>query len=260
MPVHKYIDSHFHVLHMEKKGIDINSILNILFTEQLEYGIDIAVDAENINKRYKTAEKYPCLFLSAGFSPAHVLNKNWKKELNILEKFIKEKKTIAVGEIGLDWHWNYGTKKEQIELFENQLYFADQNKLPVIIHNRNADNEIIASLKKIKPLKGGVIHCFSSDYNFAAKLIDMGFYISFAGNLTFNNAFNLHDTAKKVPESSILLETDSPYLSPVPVRGKINTPLNIQYIYSFYSNLRNININKVKEKTLENFKRLFLKE
>ncbi len=242
---------------MGKKGLQIEKLLYNCFKSTLAFGIDVAVDAEGFNKRLKIAEKYPGLYLSTGFSPAHVLNPKWKMDLNIIKDCVKEDKIVAIGEIGLDWYWNYGTKQEQIELFENQLVFADKFDLPVIIHNRNADKEILETLKRTMPKKGGLIHCFSSDYDFAKKILDMGFYISFAGNLTYKKALNIQDTARKIPLDRILLETDSPYLTPLPFKGKINSPEYIPHIYSFFSDLRGIKVEKASDCIVENFKILF---
>jgi TatD DNase family protein len=257
--MYKITDSHFHILNMEKKGVNISALLDRIFNGFLEYGIDISVDAEQIDRRLEISEKYPGLYLSIGFGPAYVLNENWKADLEKINRYVKYKKIIAVGETGLDWHWNYGTKEKQIELFESQLYLADKHRLPVVIHNRKADMEIEEALKRIKPGRGGIIHCFSSDYDFASSMLDLGFYISFAGNLTFKNAHNLHETACKLPLNRILLETDSPYLSPVPLRGKINTPENIHHTYSYFAELRKIPVDDAARKISENFKRLFLK-
>ena len=245
---------------MEKKRIKIDKFLDNLFKNTLIYGIDIAVDSEGFNKRLEMARKYTGLYLSIGFSPAHVLNPNWNMDLNIIEDYTKEDKIVGIGETGLDWHWNYGTKQEQIELFENQLVLADKLNLPVIIHNRNADKEIIETLKRVMPKRAGLIHCFSSDYSFALKVLDMGFYISFAGNLTYKKALNIQDTAKRIPLDRLLLETDSPYLAPVPFRGKINNPEYISHIYSYFTDLRGMKITEAVDCIEKNFKRLFLKK
>jgi TatD DNase family protein len=245
---------------MEKKGIAVTGLMDKLFNEHLSFGLDVSVDADQFDRRLKLADKYPGLYLSFGFSPAFVQNKYWEKDLGSFDEIPGMEKVRAVGETGLDWHRDYGTREDQTKLFVKQLNFADKYDLPVIIHNRDADKEMIEVLRKFSPGKRGVIHCFTSDYDFAVKVLDLGFYISFAGNLTFRKAYNLHDTARKVPFDRILLETDSPYLSPEPLRGKINTPENIHHTYLFFSELRKIPLEETAGIVARNFEKLFLKK
>ena len=164
---------------------------------------------------------------------------------------------IAIGETGLDWYWNYGTPERQIFLFEKQLELAQKFDLPVIIHNREADKEILDILKKKTPSRGGIIHCFSSDYNFALKCIDLGFFISFAGNITYKKNTIIQEAAKKLPVSSILVETDSPFLSPQQVRELPNTPAFVGYTYKFIAESRGEDINNFIINVKNNFICLF---
>jgi len=184
--------------------------------------------------------------------------------VDTLEKIIVKKKLpgnfkpiTAIGEIGLDWHWNYGTKKQQMELFEAQIQLADKYKLPVLIHNREADQDILNILKQNSLNSRGILHCFSSDYETAVKLIDMGLYISFAGNVSYKKNSVLREVASKIPVESILLETDSPYLSPQQVRGKPNHPGHIAYTYETVADCQNIPLKEFINSIKNNFKSLF---
>ncbi|MCK5199212.1 MAG: TatD family hydrolase, partial [Spirochaetales bacterium] len=162
-----------------------------------------------------------------------------------------------IGEIGLDWNWNYGTKKLQIELFEAQIELANKYKLPILIHNREADKEVIETLKTTPPSSGGIVHCFSSDYQAAVNFLDLGLSISFAGNATYKKNSNLREVAAQIPEESIFVETDSPYLSPQKVRGKLNHPGHIGFIYETIAECRKMAIDELIISVKDNFLKLF---
>ncbi|MCL2294284.1 MAG: TatD family hydrolase [Spirochaetes bacterium] len=257
------IDSHFHYPEMKKKGIDAEKIIKECFDSGMEAMVDVSINVSNYETRLKFALKNKNYFISAGISPwgANDPIEEIEKTTAILETHVSEtkntKKLIAVGETGLDWHWNHGTPEKQILLFEKQLEIAQKFDLPVIIHNREADKEVISSLKKKTPSRGGIIHCFSSDYNFASSCIDMGFLISFAGNVTYPKCAVLAEVAKKIPASSILIETDAPYLSPQEKRAVPNNPGLIGYTYKFIAEQRGEDINTLILSVKENFIRLF---
>ena len=164
-------------------------------------------------------------------------------------------KMIAVGEIGLDYYRNISPKKNQIKIFHELLTLADKINKPVIFHNREADNDILDILSSY-PNVIGVSHCFSSTLSTAKKLLDMGYYISFSGNLTFKNS-TLPSVAKYLPLDRLLVETDSPYLSPEPFRGKVNEPGRTRYVAEKLAEIHNVSFELIAKKTTENINNLF---
>ncbi len=253
----KFVDSHFHLMEMEKRGIDIHQLLESLFQESLVYGLDIGVDEKNWARRLELADRFSSLYITAGLSPACADDPCWRSIIEKIPEWASHPKAAAIGEIGLDWHWDYATRPEQMELFEKQLRLADELSLPVIVHNRNADEDIYRIVSGVKPGKGGVLHCFSSSYDFAARMMDLGFSISFAGNLTYKRSGELRAAAVKIPLASLLVETDSPYLAPQPMRGKTNHPGHIRYTYQLIAELRKIPVPGLANAVAENFKNLF---
>ena len=262
------IDSHFHYMEMMKKDIDAPKVIKECLESGMEALIDISTSISNFDARLQFALKNKNLFISAGISPGKAENQieEIEKMAEVLETQVNNTKIndsgttnrlIAIGETGLDWYWKHGTPERQIFLFEKQLELAQKFNLPVIIHNREADKEILDILKKKAPSQGGIIHCFSSDYNFAIKCIDLGFFISFAGNTTYKKNTIIQEAAKKLPAASILVETDSPYLSPQQVRELPNNPAFVGYTYKFIAEQRGDDIIDLIANVKNNFIRLF---
>ncbi len=201
------------------------------------------------------AKKYDFAYTSIGIHPEEVENLQ-ADYLEILENMAKNnEKVVAIGEIGLDYHWTKETKNKQIEVLENQLKLAQKLNLPVIIHMREATADCMEILKKYKPR--GVMHCFSGSVETAKDVLNLGFYISFTGVLTFSNAKNSIDVLKNIPMERLLLETDAPYMSPAPERGKRCTSDLIRHIIAKIAETKNISAEEVAEICLENTKRLF---
>ena len=262
-------DSHFHSLEMEKKGLDAGVILEKCFSMGMSYALDISTNTETFGKRLDFARLFKGVYITAGLSPgkAERNDSELKSMLEQLEMQLyknssradssREGRLAGVGETGLDWYWNYGTRDRQVHLFRNQLALAEKYSLPVIVHNREADKEILESLKEEKLSRGGIIHCFSSDYSFASKCLDLGFYISFAGNLTYKKSTALHEAAKKLPAGSILVETDAPYLAPGKMRGRLNHPGFIGYTYSFLAEIKDMDVQDLVYSIKTNFINLF---
>ena len=252
------IDSHFHGAVMRKKGMDTHFILKQAIKEGLIGGIDIGLTPDDFPERSAALKLFPSILLSAGCYPSEVEKKTVRELVSSLKDLlVQEKEIAAIGEIGLDWHWNYGTRQAQKELFKEQLVLAKEFNLPVIIHNREADSDVLDILSSIHLPRGGILHCFSSDYNTAKKILDRGFLISFAGNLTYKRNAELRDTAMKVPIDRILMETDSPYLSPQKRRGSLNHPGHIGYIYETVAAVKNMEIHKLIQQIKSNFNGLF---
>lgn len=249
------IDSHFHSMYMQNKGIPIQQHFNELFSNGFLGGLDIGVEPGDTGERKILLQNYPQIRIAAGLYPglaADIMKGSpLTGFLEILENDIRTYSPSAIGEIGLDWYWDYGTRKIQKDLASAQIYLANTYELPIIIHNREADVDLLSLLKTNRCNAGGIIHCFSSNWETAKEFLDLNYYISFAGNVTYKSNNKLRDIIKKIPAGRLLLETDSPYLSPVPRRGKINTPENMIHIYNTAAEIRNepiaLLINQVKE-------------
>ena len=168
---------------------------------------------------------------------------------------MNEKLMIAVGEIGLDYFRNISSKETQIKCFREQLKIAQEIKKPVIIHNRNSDKDMARILEEFPEVRG-VAHCFSSDIDMAKKFLDLGYYISFSGNLTFKNS-HLPEVAKQLPLDRILIETDSPFLSPEPYRGKPNEPARVRFVAEKLAIIFSLPLEKIAEITSENTSAIF---
>ena len=186
-------------------------------------------------------------------SEAHLYNKEVEEKIYNL---CLHKKIIAIGEIGLDYYWEQDKKEEQKNVFRKQLEIAQNLNLPVLIHDREAHEDTFNIIKDFN-LKDVVFHCFSGNKEFAKKCIDKGYYIAIGGVVTFKNAKDLKEVAMTIPLENLLLETDAPYLAPVPYRGKLNTPAYLKYIAQEIANLRNTTIDEIKNITTQNAKRIF---
>jgi TatD DNase family protein len=236
-----WIDTHFHILQSLNKGLTPPEVLGAAFDSGMAWGIDIATDLDSLEQRLAFAGEYPGLYFSVGAYPSLA-----ETELpgtlddELFAQAGSHPSIIAVGEIGLDYHWNFGTPERQRELFTRQLRVANRAGLPVVIHCREAEDDLIQVLKDTPPAHGGVLHCFAGEYAFAAGCLDAGLSISFAGNVTYKKADKLRDVLKRIPLSSLLLETDAPYLSPEPWRGKLNSPERIRYTYGAAADLLGI--------------------
>ena len=195
------------------------------------------------------------LFATAGVAPHHVLETN-ENDLASVRNMLSEEVVVAVGEIGLDYHYDMPPDKQR-ELFAHQLEWAVEFQLPVVIHSREAEDDVLSSLRE-KKCSRGVIHCFTEGPNMARGAVKLGFYVSFAGILTFKNAHELRAIAAEVPLERILIETDSPFLAPVPYRGKRNEPAFVVEVARTIAELHGISLEEVERTTSENTRRLFL--
>lgn len=201
---------------------------------------------------------YKNIYTSLGLHPCEVKN-NFKNLDKIFSLLTTSNKIIAIGEVGLDYYRYKDNRNQQIEAFETQINFATKKNLPVIVHTREANDDmfsIIDSTLKKKNCKF-LIHCFSENSEFCKKLLDLGCYVSFSGIVTFKNALEIKKSAALTPLDRMMVETDSPYLSPEPLRGKLNTPLNVKYVAQYLSKLKNISLDEFSEQTSKNFKNFF---
>ena len=247
------IDTHCHLFFDELKE-DLSSVLKRAADLGVTKFICVGTNIEDSKESYNLALDYENIFSTAGVHP-HDTEEVAENYINELYNLLKNKKVVAVGEIGLDYFKELSDISVQKKIFAEQLELAQKINKPIVFHNRDSDDDIINTLSEF-PNVYGVAHCFSSTYDVAKKLIDMGFYISFSGNLTFKNS-HLPDVAKRLPIDRLLVETDSPFLSPIPHRGKTNEPGRARFVADLLARLHNLSINEVAQITTTNAKAIF---
>jgi TatD DNase family protein len=236
---------------------DIEEVLDRALHAGVTRIIAVGIDIPSSLKALKLAEKYDFIYSTIGYHP-HNANDSDFDGIEELCELAAQPKVVAWGEIGLDFYRLYSPREKQIEAFEQQLDMAIRFNLPVIIHDREAHREVFETLKKYENKKlNGVIHCFSGDYDLAMEFINMGYYISIPGTVTYKKARTVRDVAEKIPLERMLIETDAPFLAPVPKRGKRNEPSFVTYTAQAISSLRGIELEDFGRQTSENAKELF---
>ncbi len=260
----KIVDSHCH-LNFEDFNRDLDKIIDNARKNDIEHMLSISVDLKNFQKIHSISQKYKNIWCTTGVHPNNVPKEITKNDIKILKKKLKDNlsynKVVGLGETGLDFYRSYDNNKNQISFFEAHIQVATEEDIPLIIHTRNADDETIKNLKKFSGIQkfNGLIHCFSSGKELAKCALDIGFYISFSGIITFKKGDQLREIVSYVPIERILVETDSPYLAPVPFRGKRNEPAFTKYILKEVASVKGISDEKVAEITTKNFFKLFKK-
>ncbi len=252
------IDSHCHLIESRFEK-PINEIIDICEASKIDLLLNIATKEHEFNEILKISNKYKQIYNSVGIHPHETENLNQNVFSKINEIIKKNKKTIAVGETGLDFYYNHSEKKDQILSFEKHIETALKHKLPIIVHTRDAEKEtkeILYSYKKNSELSG-VIHCFTGSEQFARDMMNIDFYISFSGIITFKNSSSLREVVSIIDKNKILVETDSPFLAPVPKRGKTNIPAYIIHTIKQISDILDINVKEVEKITSNNFFKLF---
>ena len=253
------IDSHCH-LNFENLINDFNNIINRARKNGITAILSINTKLDEFDPHYQLIKKYQSLFISIGLHPGNV-NSNNIPTVGNLKSYCEYEKVIAIGETGLDFYHSTEFKLEQYKSFENHIECSYETNLPLIIHQRNSEKEIIDVLnnyQKSKPLKL-IFHCFTGTTKLKSFCLDNEFYISLSGIVTFKNANNLREVINNFPLHQILIETDSPFLAPVPFRGKTNEPSYVKYISEYLSDFYNISQKKFSEITDNNFYNLFSK-
>jgi TatD DNase family protein len=254
----RYFDTHAHIGLIYDDPIE-----QLLVTQQAkQVGVgrivsicNSLVDFKQVYGNLKTAEQ---VYHAVGVSPSEVQNpgKDWRRTI---DESVKLPRVIAIGETGLDYFHRYGDRKSQIELFIDQLDIASRLDLPVIIHNREAGKDVLDILSDRIPAAGGVLHCYSEDARYAERVLELGLklYFSFAGNLTYRNARNLHETVSVLPLDRILLESEAPFMVPAEFRGKRNMPEYLPSTAYFLSEILEKDPAEVAEATYQNACRFF---
>lgn len=247
------IDSH---CHLDRLDISPEEAIKAAREKGVERFLCVCIDMDNYAQVLAIANQFEEVDASVGVHPTEIiLNEPSVDEL--IEKG-EPKKIIAVGETGLDFYRLEGSPDTQIQRFRNHIRAARHLNKPLIVHTRQAREETIRILKEEQAeTVGGVMHCFTEDWSMAVQAMELGFYISFSGIVTFKNAIALQEIAKKIPLDRMLIETDAPYLAPVPYRGKSNQPAYVYYVAEFLAGLRGEIFDKIAQHTTENFCRLF---
>jgi TatD DNase family protein len=251
----KLFDSHAHLLDGQFDH-DRNPLIASLTEAGVAGFLEACVETNDIPKIQGLTLLYDSVFGSAGIHP-HAANSADKTNLLRVERALEQKKIVAVGEIGLDYHYDFSPREKQREAFANQLDLAIAAKKPVIVHDREAHGDVMALISARCGSLSGVMHCYSGSYEDAARYVDMGFYISFGGALTFHNAAKQRAIAEKLPLERIVVETDCPYMTPVPHRGERNSPLHLHLTLEKLAEVRGISPDEAAEATCRNAMNLF---
>ncbi len=251
------IDTHTH-LDDARYNDDRDAVIIRAREAGVEAFVTIGCDLTTSRAAVALADRFPFVYASIGVHPHEVkqIRDGWYDEFR---RLAKNKNVLAYGEIGLDYHYNHSSPKEQRDRFREQIQVARELSLPVIIHTRDAQEDTVTILKEERASEiGGVFHCFSGDSRLAKEALDLGFYLSFSGILTFQNAVPLREIAKNTPLDRVLVETDCPYLTPVPYRGKRNEPAYVSQVAKQLAALHpELSLEEVQRTTAVNAKRLF---
>ena len=258
-------DSHCH-LDDERFEEDREEIIEKIKESGVTKLVSAGYSIEGSRKGVELSKKYEFIYTTCGLSPNDIpqTEEELWKDIDKIKKLVKEnleyKKIVAIGEIGLDYYWEKDNERRELQkkAFVKQIELANDFNLPIVIHTRDAVMDTIEILKKNKVNKKGVFHCCPLNRELVKEALKLDFYISFAGPVTFKNSKNANEIIKMVPNDKILIETDSPYLSPEPLRGKRNDSRNVKYIAQKIAEVKGLSIDEVAEFTNQNAKRVFL--
>ena len=251
------IDSHCHIdrVDLDAFGGSIESMLDHARNLSVDKFLCVCIDLEHFDDVHTLSKSYPNIYCSVGVHPTETNCKD--PSIEELLEYAKSNRVIAIGETGLDYfHVRKDEADWQRDRFRRHIAASNQSGKPMIIHMRDSKEDTIEILSREKAEKG-VMHCFAEDLETAEAAIDLGFYISFSGILTFKSAQDLREVAKQIPTERILIETDSPYLTPVPYRGKPNSPAYTYYVAEKHAEIRNTTIGEIAKVTTQNFNQLF---
>ena len=250
------IDSHAH-LEMPEFKKDLEGVIQRAMESGVEYIFTVGTEERDWRRALEIANTHPSIYAILGIHP-HNAKEIDDQTYPLLKDLCKNEKVKAYGEIGLDFFRNLSPQDIQLKRFREQIELAKELGLPIVVHDREAHQETLEILKSEKAEKcGGIIHCFSGDYEMAKVCIDMGFYISIPGTITFKNAEGFREIVKKIPLESLLVETDAPFLTPEPFRGKRNEPGYVRYTAQKMAEIKKVSFEKVAEVTTENALRVY---
>ena len=251
----EFFDSHAHY-NDEKFNEDREALIKAIYEDGITKIINAGYSLESSKKAIEIAEKYDFMNAIVGISPNDIQNFK-ENHLREIEKLAEHKKVVAIGEIGLDYYWNKENKNMQKHVFISQIEIANKLELPIVIHTREAIYDTLEILKNNKCIKKGIFHCCPLNVDLVREGLKLGYYISFAGPVTFKNANTALEVIKFVPEDRMLIETDSPYLAPVPYRGKRNCPIYVAEVAKKIAELKGRTFEEIANITMENAKRVY---
>ncbi|MFL6980002.1 TatD family hydrolase [Bacillus inaquosorum] len=249
-------DTHAH-LNAEQYDTDLEEVIERAKSEKVERIVVVGFDRPTIIRAMEMIEEYEFIYAAIGWHPVDAIDMTeedlaWIKELSAHEK------VVAIGEMGLDYHWDKSPKDVQKEVFRKQIALAKEVNLPIIIHNRDATEDVVTILKEEgAEAVGGIMHCFTGSAEVARECMKMNFYLSFGGPVTFKNAKKPKEVVKEIPNDRLLIETDCPFLTPHPFRGKRNEPSYVKYVAEQIAELKGMTFEEIASITTENAKRLF---
>lgn len=255
----EFFDSHAH-LDDEKFNEDRGEVIQKIKEAGITKFISAGYSLEGSKKAIELSNKYEFIYATSGISPNDIPQTEQELWIMLQEiaKIAKENSKVrAIGEIGLDYYWNKENKDLQKKAFTEQIKLANDLRLPIVIHTRDAVMDTIQILKENEVIKKGIFHCCPLNRELVKEALKLGFYISFAGPVTFKNSKNAEEIVEMVPMNKILIETDSPYLSPEPLRGRRNDPRNVKYIAQKISEIKGITLQEVAKNTYNNAKNIF---
>ncbi|WP_096441160.1 TatD family hydrolase [Alteribacter populi] len=249
-------DTHVH-LNADQFEEDIDEVISRARVAGVEEMVVVGFDEKTINKAMELIEKYEFLYAAVGWHPVDAVDMK-EEHLEWIAELSKHPKVVAIGEMGLDYHWDKSPKDVQKDVFRRQIRLAKKLQMPIIIHDRDAHHDIVDILKEENAQEiGGIMHCFGGDLAIAKECLEMNFHISFGGPVTFKNAKTPKEVAAQVPLDRLLIETDCPFLAPHPFRGKRNEPAHVQLVAEKLAEIKEVSYDELTEKTRENAKKLF---
>ncbi len=252
------IDTHAHI-NVEQFDEDREQVIERALDAGVTRIVNIGYNRETIPSSLKLAEEYDFIYSTVGWYPQDAINME-EGDLEWLESLCSHPKVVAIGEIGLDYYWDTSPKELQQQIFREQIRLARRMNLPIVIHNREAHGDVVRILKEENAAEvGGIMHCFSGSWEIAKQCLDMNFYISFGGPITFKNAVRPKEVLAKVPLDRLLIETDCPYLTPHPYRGKRNEPAYVRYVAEAAAEIKGIEMEEIARITTENAFQVFTK-
>lgn len=249
-------DTHAH-LNAEQFNEDLEEVIARAKEEKVEHIVVVGFDRPTIKRAMELIEAYDFIYATIGWHPVDAIDMTdedlaWIKDLSAHEK------VVAIGEMGLDYHWDKSPKDVQKEVFRKQIALAKEVGLPIVIHNRDATEDVVSILREEGAEEvGGIMHCYTGSAEIAQECINMNFYLSFGGPVTFKNAKKPKEVVKQIPNDRLLIETDCPYLTPHPYRGKRNEPSYVKLVAEQIAELKGMTYEEIAAITTENAKKLF---
>ena len=256
-----YIDSHCHLDRIDLKDFDnsFDRLIDTVRSQGVERMLCVSINLEDYPAMRKLVDAHDFIDVSVGVHPSDVADHG--ETVDALVSLGQDPRVVAVGETGLDYYYGADSREQQLDSFRDHMRAANRLGKPVIIHTRDAQQDTLEVLREEKAEAcGGVLHCFTESWDMARQALDMGLYISFSGIVTFKNAEALRDVARKVPDDRFLIETDAPYLAPVPHRGRQNHPGWVPHVAECLAQVRNTGLAHIAELSRDNYRRLFSKQ